>query len=358
MIHTAELFHQTNLRLYKQFNNLASTNFHEQKELLVNNSLDKNGLNLTAKIYHTSSGISYAQFTLIVNFRQATEKHKTIKLYEPKDFAITAERFNILLQRLLPGLPDFNSWKVRRIDYAIDISTPYVKEYIHLLKKGAFPPHMDSIKANYHQRPGSLYLRSKSITVNYYDKEAQQLNQKAKGFSVPKLKLQEAHNILRLEIQCHKSRTDYLKVKYAFEAKYLPYFLDPHISFDVLEKPLRQIAGTGDYVRKATAFKKIDASKYTHKTKEALKDIINVVAVQHSSVQKVHDEFVANGTMTSDAFKRHLKRFNELDISPVVIGDKQKIEGKTLKEGLPCLYTQLSEKFDKLQADASADTSL
>ena len=67
----------------------------------------------------------------------------------------------------LPMLPD---WFARRIDYAVDVRTAHINEYVKLLNKGDKP-------SAYTSRPkgemGSCYWQCKSMTGNVYTKADQ-----------------------------------------------------------------------------------------------------------------------------------------------------------------------------------------
>lgn len=72
------------------------------------------------------------------------------------------------------------------------------------------------------EKTGSLYLFNKSVCINFYDKKCERLNNNVLDF--------DSENILRLEVQCKKSKTNAIKYKYNFDVKFLLYFLSKELS--------------------------------------------------------------------------------------------------------------------------------
>ena len=60
-------------------------------------------------------------------------------------------------------LPHVEDWIVSRIDYAFDIETPYVREYINFFKRGSIPTKF----RNFKDYDTSIYLTSKQCRINF-----------------------------------------------------------------------------------------------------------------------------------------------------------------------------------------------
>ena len=268
------------------------------------------------------------------------------------------QRFNDLALSLCPLMPTLDKWYATRIDFSVNIHTPYVTTYLKLLKKGnrtnTMQDWLDSDR-NRSQKAGSLYLvstakhfKNRSVTVNTYDKLKQILDTKGMEADV---ELQElAKDILRFEIQCHSVKTDNLKKKHGMESKSLLEYLKPEIAYGVLDSYLSILAGSADYRRRSVALEMIQASKYRQKTKDKLVWIIKQVGKQHNAVYKVRDSYVtarvAEGLTNKQAreeFNSLLRRLNKLNINPVTISDNEKIDGVKKKDGLSSIYTLFLE---------------
>ena len=256
----------------------------------------------------------------------------------------------------LGGLPSFENWNTNRIDYCINIKTPYVKEYIDLMQKGDVP-HSQRLSynpsnRNYAHRKGSVYLVSKardkrkgntgSTTINFYDKEDQIKKEQADNSVI-----EQAKNILRLEVQCNRPKLDYLKKKYALEDKKITSLLSAQISFDVLESAVLAICKVGDYYRRTEALKKIDDLKCHQKTKDNMKLIIDTVSKQYNSIDKARKQLVKSNQLTKGQFNGYIQKLNAIDINPVTIRDNKHLADKSLKDGLDSIYSLLMDAFNE-----------
>lgn len=350
MIHTATITHRASPEHYKEFFSLDETKYYRRQKIWINEHLKMHGLIIFCRqTTQPNNEFNMYIFFIRINFKRLIEKENHILVYNENDYAAVESAFDKLIESVIPGFYPFREWKVNRIDYCVNIKTPYVKEYIDLLRKGDKPYFLEipyGKNRNYSQPKGSLYMVGKGSNVNFYDKQDQIENEMLSNASITEQALNHAQDILRLEVQCKKSKTEYIKFKYDMTAKNIPYFLEPELSLDVLEKMLQRVARSGDYLRKRIALERIKQSRYAGKTKEQLCNIINDIARQHQSIWKVREQYLNQGIMTKEQFNRYLCKLDKLNINPVTISDKKAIDGKKLKEGLPNLYEELHNAFD------------
>lgn len=361
MVHTAMLTYTPTRELYKNFIQLQDT-IHLDNNSHMNSRYKDNGLIIHAEYKVNNVGMRTFQFyniTIRINFKKLIEEDYNKKdLYTDKDFEKVEHKFNELMQELNIDMPLFEHWKVNRIDYCINVKTPYVKEYINILHKSDMPNSLEvgyNESRNYSKNKGSLYLTKKkngkkkytpNITINFYDKQDQLKNMQKQGQDITDEQIASAKGILRLEVQCHKSKTEYLKVKHSMTAKNIHYFLEPQISYDVISLGLSKIVKPATYRRKSIALKKIDESKHTNKTKYMLKQIINDIAKQHNAIHKVRNSYMSQG-MKRETFNNYLRYLCDLNVNPVTISDKVKLQGKRLDEGLDDLFTLFVDAFER-----------
>lgn len=367
MVHTAELTYFPDHELFEAFKNLPDTVYYQQQNTWWNSSL-KEDYGLTFRI--KKIGNPYRQYESIrmicrINFKKVIacnhpEYNHRVDIMTVWDVDEVEQQFNTIIEQFLPIMPQFEFWKVNRIDYCVNIQTRYVDEYIELLKKGDRPWLKDwyDRQGNYTQKKGSLYLvstakkkKNRSVTINFYNKQ----DQLQKQFGVPEDELQFdeidptlelAENILRLEVQCHRAKTEALKKKYGMDGKYVKEFLNYEIAYDVLKNYLLRIAGTSDYHRKQIAYQMIDDGSFKDETKLKLKQIIANVSIQHSNVSKVRERYAEDGTMSKDEYSRLLRKLQDKNINPVTIRNNKSLVGKRLKEGLPSLVTLFEEAWE------------
>lgn len=357
MVHTASLTYFPSRTRITIFKNLPGTVYYEQDHRWYNGSLRDHGLQFW--MYYIYDGKSFVspRITCRINFRKIIDQSNLsrVEVMNMFDYEEVERGFDNLIADFMPSLPVFSEWLVNRIDYCINVKTPYVKEYLHLLKKGDRPnlkDWYDKKNRNYTQKKGSLYLVStaekrenRSITVNFYNKQ-DEIKSKLDPWDddYQEMEILSA-NVLRLEIQCHKVKTESIKRKYGMHKKSVSYFLSPYITRDIIEYYLKRIGGEADYHRKKVAIQMIDQLPCQTQTKAKMKQIVEAVAVQGSSIAKVREKFAAAGIMDPVEYKGILLKMQKYNINPVTIRDNRHLDGKHLHEGLPNLMQLFDDAF-------------
>lgn len=234
-----------------------------------------------------------------------------VKLTKEADLQEVEQKFNEVLEQIHLDLNTFFHWTLNRIDYCINIKTPYVKEYIKLFQRCSLPyrfsiPYDKKAKVRKHKE-GSLYIFNNSTIINFYNKELERFNNTGKI-------LESAKDILRLEIQCKKGKTDYMKYKYNFDIKYLGYFTSEELSIKTISTYFDKIIGKGDYYKLDKARAIINSSGYTKATKDKLINVLELIN-KHKSIDKARE----NSNYSKDSFNRYIKKIRELNINPITI---------------------------------------
>lgn len=262
----------------------------------------------------------YMQIEILLNPKKLIDINKT-KITKDKDIVPIANRFNEVIKGLDEALPEFYYWTLKRIDYATYIKTPYVKEYIELFQHGDTPSKY--FKELYNkkqkrrgQREGSFYLYSNSVGINFYDKEQERRDNKEK-YNISEEDIENAGNILRIEVQLNKTKTDYLKRSREFKTKELYNFLELDTSRNEILKYYKKCIRVGDYYTLKKAKKLIDSSDLTTKAKTSLKDTLDLIN-KCRSIRKARQEF--NGV--KDTFNKHLMKLDKLGINPVTVPER------------------------------------
>lgn len=226
------------------------------------------------------------------------------------------QRFNTDTKHIQEQLPRLEHWTTKRIDYAVNINTPYVKEYIKLFRRGDRPKGFKEYtrdKGNDLEEKGGLYLFNGSITINFYDKESERLwnNFNKDG----------AKNLLRFEIQCKPSKTNTMKSKYDFDSKHLVNYLNDDISCQQIQYYYEKVIGQGDYYMLSEAVNRVNKSDYTSATKDKLITVLKDINT-HRSIWKAREESKYN----KNCFNRYLKQIRELGVNPVTIPSRWKMK--------------------------------
>ena len=358
MIHTALITSEVSIDVYDKFRNLDDTIYMSDSKKYLNSRYRENGINIIGYYIFKPKFQTYI-IAIKINFKKLiNENYDKTDLLKQKDIENTDIElsFNNIIQELNIGLPLYENWKVNRIDYCVNINTPYVKEYINILHKSDMPYNLTygaGENRNYSKRKDSFYLVKKqnhkkkftqNVRINFYNKQEQLKNAQKKGVQVTDEQIAAAKNILRLEVQCFKSKTEYLKTKYSMTTKNLSYFLNAEISHDVILNALSKIVRVGNYRRKSKAIELISKRNGHNSTNDILKQIVNDVAVQHSAVYKVREKYILKG-MKKETFNNCLKLLDKINVNPVTIPDNLKLEGKRYDEGLTDLITLFEQAF-------------
>lgn len=369
MIHTGMIFCNINKDQFEKFRSHPDTKPHRQDKFRtwVNIAFKDYGITYIQARYIQKPQFTAVHVTCRLNFKRLIEQENRVLTYKESDHDAVMQVFNQIMLQV--GLPSWVNWKVNRIDYCIDVKTDHVEDYIHLMQKGDIPHHQklpyNPVNKRREHKKGSVYLiarardkrshRTGSMTVNFYDKYLQKLNEQAVTMTVTDAEVEQARNILRLEIQCFLPKINSLKNSYSLADTRLEQYLSDYICCNVIEDMLFKIARKGAYLRMSEALQIIDASSCQARTKIKLKALIKAVARQYQSVAKVRDMFISDGTVRDrEAFSDLLRKLDKLDVNPVTIPDKKAITGLRLKEGLPNLYDLF---FDAVQEELYEDSA-
>lgn len=257
------------------------------------------------------------------------------------------ENFSKCMEKLLPSKAHFSDWNTTRIDYAFDIKTPFVREYIKLFQKGD-KPHGTVIPARkQHKRADkrthysdSVRYQDGSKTINFYDKHEERIQEQLRRKITDEQELEESRDVLRIEVQCKRNKTNALKHKNQMHSKELCHFLGIPDARDIILKSFKKVCGIGDYYTYEMAEKLIRSSAKQQKTKEEMCEFLSLINGNRGtrSVWKARNKYDGN-------FDSIVKHFSDLKINMVTIPNSREIiKGKVIdKEDLPLpsLYQEL-----------------
>ena len=189
----------------------------------------------------------------------------------------------------------------------------------------------DNISHRMKSRPESFYLKSNSVTINYYSKYLQLLNKSQenvkKGYPPINQEILDAsRNIYRFEVQCkyHKIYSMSQKAKEAGNRSINKYksLLDPILCVTIISNYYNKVIGKGDWYTLSTAIQIIKSKCFNSQKEQhlinALKDVSRcrslVKAKESCPIEKI-------GTFT-----RALNQLETLNINPVTIPREWHIE--------------------------------
>ena len=353
MIHTALLSYPLydNHELFTAFKKLKSTIYDYDKKRYYNKALSEYGIYLRT---YSPDGLPYSIYLLctfdlkrIVN----SDGKKTVDVFSSSELDILTHNFDYHMKSLLSELPGLSDWNCNRIDYAVNIETPYIREYLLLMRKGDFGKY--KLNEESKKDGGSIYLESTakhgSIRMNIYSKE-DEIASKIDSYKIGNIDeyLSESKNILRVEIQCLNPKTSYLKRKYKMDKKNLQNFVDLDKAYYEFRYYLNKLAGSAPYHKKSVILEMIENpnNKISLPVRNRMKRFVEDLSKQHSSIKKVKNKYIEKNIMTKNELTNVTRRFKELGINPVPIPKNSGgYKGINKDKGLPSLLSLVEQKL-------------
>lgn len=228
------------------------------------------------------------------------------------------------IESLTSTLPKSDRWFVSRIDFTKNLITDYVQECVALSKKGKDPyRYEDTVN-----RPGSSYRKSKSVILNYYDK-LDHISKKIDTNSFDAYLLEEAQNIYRIEVQClNHNKLKHIRKKFDLPTESNLY---KYLRLDIAEWAFLSyydsVIGRADYYSLAEAIKIVEATEWSKRRKENIKNWLKLIA-QARSISKARQQFVdgtilgRTGTVVKgslNTIRNYEKACRDIGVNPVTI---------------------------------------
>lgn len=339
MIHTYTARINVCSDFYNQFLSHHQTKLYKERgsvhKTAKNGLLQEIGITLYGHKYNvtcnriTAAGsteqISYINYVIDarVNPSKVIYRESSIDIYKPSDYDIFQDRFNEEIKSYnLPFLPDLSGWKAHRVDFTYNIRTSHVKEYIRLMHKADLRGF--TIKRDQHghrsMKAGSLYINNSAVTLNFYDK-ADEMQKAEGGIRHTPEEIQQAKDILRIEVQASRDKLSNIKRKQEFTSKQISEFMQqPEAAEDLVIGYVYKVLGGSTYRKKPAAITLINHSKKHQSTKDQLIAAIEAVNKPYKRVDEVRQE---HPDLEIDKCKKILR---EMDINLVTLDKNSKVK--------------------------------
>ncbi len=222
----------------------------------------------------------------------------------------------------------FENFVVDRIDYCYNhkfSDEVASSRYMELLKRSAllhgFSPILNYSKTQHRRidNEDAIYVRNKSVTINFYNKYNQTLKSSGDYYS----NLENYKGIIRFEIQCRKSKVR--SMKYSNDLPDLRAFrwLKEEFSEKTLLFYINKVFCSGSYFTLSEAKQAIIKTNFRDTTKQAMLDLLELTNSKRS-LQKALDIFYSKG-FAYDYMNRILNKFDAINVNPVTIPINWKI---------------------------------
>lgn len=336
MIHTITQRIRVCKDYYEAFLSHPQTKIYKKRsqafQTAQNNFLQEIGITLYGHKYSitcdstTATGSPKSYMVYVIDARVNPSKvicrESAIDIYTPGDYETFKRRFNEEIRSYnLPFLPPLDGWKAHRVDFTYNIHTPYVKEYIRLMHKADLRGF--TIKRDQHghraMKPGSLYINNSAVTLNFYDKQDEMTKAEGGSRHTPE-EIQEAKNILRIEVQAGRDKLSGIKRKQEFTSKQISEFMtSPEAAEQLVISYVYKVLGSATYRKKPAAITIINHSKKHQKTKEQLIAVIEAVSKPYKRVDEVRS---AHPDLEVDKAKKILR---SMDVNLVTLDKNAKV---------------------------------
>ena len=289
--------------------------------------------------------ISYINYVIDarVNPSKVIYRESAVDIYKPSDYSLFNDRFNEEIKSFnLPFLPSLEGWKAHRVDFTYQIRTQNVKEYIRLMHKADLRGF--TIKKDQHghraMKAGSLYINNSAVTLNFYDKQ-DEMTKAEGGTRHTQEEIQQAKDILRIEVQASRDKLSGIKRKQEFTSKQISEFMkDPEAAEQLVTDYVYRVLGAATYRKKPAAITIINHSNKHQKTKEQLIAALEAVSKPYKRVDEVR---AAHPDLNIDRCKKILR---SMDINLVTLDKNTKV-----KE-LPSIPSLLLEAIEEEKKEA------
>lgn len=306
-----------------------------------------NGLLVYLKDYHytrDNQKYVYKVIEVRLNPKRLCKRNEYVQVSAYEDYPVIVKMFEKLLAPLkriykqiraakrneLKGIrvvspfifDDISRYKLDRIDYCINIRTPYMNWYMELIRRSDIPKSFElvlkdnPITKRKEPYKNALRLENKSVIINFYNKRFQI----AEVFGDDFPEGQEAEDIIRLEVQCKKRKVNNLKGYYSIEGRSLLDFSSEELSEKVLLSYYEKTVGYEDYYTLQEARFIIGESDYNWKVRQRMIEVLELIN-QKRSVWKARDDY-EDGTKR---FNEALKQIKKTGINPVTLPTGWKI---------------------------------
>lgn len=269
------------------------------------------------------------------NYNDVTHLHEFIKV---------RENFNSILSEIMGMcVPDFFQWKVKRIDYAIDLKVDedLIPKYMFMIKKGNLADYMLNPKAlEYFGEENNVYIRCESFTINWYDRYLTQCTKQDKTKKSYN-NLEDLRGTFRFEIGMMDAR----KVLRGRENKVLN-FLNLTICEERILFFYDLIVGSGDFVTHTEGVKIIEGIEQQSKRMK-LRRIYNLIN-QLGCVWQAREEYkekASDSKRAAGKFSKSLNQIRELGVNPLSLPSEWGVRLPNIRDQIVGYFVQYQEKY-------------
>ena len=255
-----------------------------------------------------------------------------------------SERFGEIISNIFPDscsyMSALSSWNCRRIDYAANLyleTESNVQLFLDLSKKSSryVRKTLKRVRGIRRQEQSTAEGNG-SVKTILYDKQRQTKRCYRHIDSSEQERLtDETRGIVRLEVQCKKTKVQTLKRKYDFSDRSIVHYLQEYISGALLFNEYDNIIGKGNFYSRYHAEKIINNSTLSANKKQKLLLLMMLIAktrhiseakrrfIEGTTVRHNREDVPLQGS--ENTFRAYLDDLATLGINPVLIPKERHI---------------------------------
>ncbi len=276
---------------------------------------------INKKNYHTY------QVQYIISAERVMNNDNYVRLFNTRNYSDLFDKVNALLKAKSEALPKVNKCKLSRLDFCVNAvldNQSQVKAYINTMRRGKAPRNMkrfemyDIFSKRVKPTKDDMTVHSKksfdNVEISIYNKYAQMKKEKENTYSNENL--EEAKNIVRIEIRCKKEKIKELKKKYKLDSLSAFFNRANKIGSELFNYYLPQIASNATIRTLKDSEERIAKSEYGKKTKKLLWDFVEHANTVRS-VSKAIENF--NKYHSKKKINEMLLLLNDIDVNPITV---------------------------------------
>lgn len=359
MQHTVHMFCKLDYHFYsalfktlQELSNINHTKFYLEKDGTYHCHLllEETGIKLILRSLEYEEGYSYKALEIIMNPMRLLDVNDYLQLatMEQSKFIYAAFKraFNPIKKKFESKkrnrqfkfkLHLLDTYSFKRVDFAINFFTEYIKLYMKLIKRANIPngfqlytkfkpsskrhePTEHSFYIFRASKPNTKFGPHVTLNIQCYDKGEQMRENSLLCED------ERADYTIRFEVQCYYNKVYRIMKKNQLSKQGFSQFLRDDLSENELLKYFKKTIGFGDYYTLSKAKGIIENKKMQKRLKEALIETLELVSNKRGiwkAKESVEDR---------KEFDKCIKKLHELGINPVTIPITEGIDF------LPCLF--------------------
>ncbi len=314
-ITTSDLYFNTQNQLKQTGNDWSKKGDHK----MVYFGLRNHGIIIYYK-QMKKKGFTQYQISYRINPSRVLKSDVFTKLFDTKEYDKMKKKADKYLTQLCPELPKLKHCSLSRMDYCVDVhldNQEQVKAFVKLAKRCNIPKSFEE-KFLYDKKKRSkddMTIYNSGVEISLYNKYAQMTKESSKKKNKGLFPdIEEARDVLRIEIRCMTSKLNHLSKK--FDVETTGEFMEKteKIGWYLFDYYLYKMFPKGDCYTLPDAIERAKRNEFSDEAKKEMTEFLEYANEKRSLADA--SKFFRE-TYGDDYVKKLLWRFRQIDTSPI-----------------------------------------